>query len=297
MVNNKDNMTFKNVIITNWKDRTDKYICDTIEGYKEHLKINPDMAELIGGPYQQIKPIFDIDAYETEPDINKIISDINSIFPNKPINYAKRDPREYKGKIKYSYQFYVDNVRITSKNLKSLLIKYGLDKKPIYDLSIYDSNKILFLPFTTKKTNGDTIPALIPVNCDIFDCCASYIKEEYEDWDKKAEFDMVPFINKKITKKEDEDIKDGDDNEDNDKYLKLQKLIKLLKENRSSNFDSWIKCVWCIINICNKEDINEKKTNRLIHQFSAIAKKDYDEDKVDEWIDKNIDRINETGYG
>ena len=54
----------------------------------------------------------------------------------------------------HSYRFYVDGVRLIAKNLKQLLIKNGFDKNPIYDMSIYDSNKVLFLPLTTKKTDG-----------------------------------------------------------------------------------------------------------------------------------------------
>ena len=61
----------------------------------------------------------------------------------------------------------------------------------IYD-SIYDSNKVLFLPFTTKKTDGSKIPPLTPVDCVIFDCCASYIKEDFDDWDKLLEPEIEP---------------------------------------------------------------------------------------------------------
>jgi hypothetical protein len=57
------------------------------------------MCELIGGTYQQIKPILDVDAYETDPNINEILAELNKVFPNKEVYYAKRDPREYKGKL------------------------------------------------------------------------------------------------------------------------------------------------------------------------------------------------------
>ena len=176
---------FNKVLITNIHDRTTRYECNDIDGYKKHLRTNPNMVEIIGEYTQQIKPIFDIDAYDTKPDINEIINDINKLFPNKPVKYAEREPREYKGKLKFSYRFYVLNVRITSKNLKQLIINNGLNNNSIYDMSIYDKNKVLFLPFTTKKADDNIVPALIPINCDIFDCCASYIKEDYEDWDSK----------------------------------------------------------------------------------------------------------------
>ena len=118
--NNSKMNNFKKVFITKFNDRGYKYECDNIEGYKKHLKENPNMAENIGEYGQQIKPIFDIDAYDTDPNIDEIILDINTLFPEKTVNYAKREPREYKGKMKYSYRFYVDGVRIIAKNLKKL---------------------------------------------------------------------------------------------------------------------------------------------------------------------------------
>jgi hypothetical protein len=63
------------------------------------------VCELIGGTYQQIKPILDVDAYETDPSINEILAKIKKGFPKKSVYYAKRDPREYQGKMKYSNRF------------------------------------------------------------------------------------------------------------------------------------------------------------------------------------------------
>ena len=84
---------FNKVLITNIHDRTSRYECDNIDGYKKHLKSNPNMVEIIGEYNQQIKPIFDIDAYDAKPDIKTIFTDINKLFPNKPVKYAEREPR------------------------------------------------------------------------------------------------------------------------------------------------------------------------------------------------------------
>jgi len=112
--------------------------------------------------------------------------------------------------------------------------------------------------------------------------------------EEEVTFKTIQKLTGKLTQK----IRvDEEDKDDNDKYLKLQKLIPMLAETRSSNYDTWIKMIWCIINICKKENINQTKINRLIHQFSKLSKTNYDEDKVDEWIDKNIDKVKETGYG
>ena len=67
------------------------------------------------------KPVLDVDAYETDPNINEILVNIEKLFPNNSVYYAKRDPREHKGRIKYSYRLYVDGVRIIAKNLKKAL--------------------------------------------------------------------------------------------------------------------------------------------------------------------------------
>ena len=69
------------------------------------------MFECIGEFEQQIKPVFDVDAYDVEQDIDAIIAENKKMFAHKQVNYAKREPRDYKGK---SYRFYVADVRINS---------------------------------------------------------------------------------------------------------------------------------------------------------------------------------------
>ena len=260
------------------------------------------MVEEIGKYSQQIKPVFDIDAYEIEPDINKVKEDINKIFPNKIIHFAKREPREFKNKgVKYSYRAYVDGVRITSKNLKNLCLKYGLNNNHIYDLSIYDKNKVLLLPYTTKKENL-TVPALIPVDCDIFSCCASYIKKDFEDWDIIAGVvePKTELINNNNNNNDNND--NNDDNNDNENkgkitFLNLQKILKRLKEERSADYNSWFAVICCIKNICCKSGIDEKQQYNLIHTFSQLSKK-YDFNEVEKFIMNSYEKLNENkGYG
>ena len=98
----------------------------------------------------------DIDIVEVKKQITS-----NILFPDKIVNWATREPRETKKGMKYSYRFYVQGVRITTKNIKQLLINNGFDKNPIYDTSIYDKKKVLFLPLTNKKVDVD-VPPLKP---------------------------------------------------------------------------------------------------------------------------------------
>ena len=302
MLSKNKNMknSFDKVHITKYNARNEHYDCKTLSGYEKYLKSNPNMCECIGEFQQQIKPVFDVDAYDVEPDIDAIITDIRKLFPSKQVNYAKREPRDYKGKLKFSYRFYVDGVRITSQNLKKLIIDNGFKNNEPFDMSIYDKNKILFLPKTTEKTDGLKVPPLIPVECDVFDCCASYIKEGYEDWDtkftneepKKETFqeELQRVINTPLAA-------DNDEDETPDKYNRLTGLIKRLLAKRSDDYETWRNMVWCIINICNKESISRRKAYDLIHQFSKLSSTNYNEDEVDKWIEEHFDKVRETGYG
>ena len=84
------------------------------------LSTHPNMVKCIGEYCQQIKPIFDIDSYDAKLDIDAIINEINKLFPKKYVKYAEREPREYKGRLKFSYRFYLLYVRITSKKSKTI---------------------------------------------------------------------------------------------------------------------------------------------------------------------------------
>ena len=286
---------FGKVYITNIYNRSENYECKTLTEYKEYLKNNPAMVENIRQNDQQIKPVFYVDAYETDIDINDIKTIINELFPNKPIDYAKREPREYKGKLKYSYRLYVDGVRITSQNLKKLLTDKGFKDNEPFDLSIYDVKKVLFLPLTTDKGKEKKEPSLEPIDCDIFNCCASYIKEDYEDWD--AKMPKTESIKEQFKRLSNNILLDEDDDENPNEYNRLTHLIKLLSQKRSEDFNSWINIAWCLINISNKEKITRRKTEDLIHQFSKLSPTNYDENKVDEWISKKFDNVREKSYG
>jgi hypothetical protein len=59
------------------------------------------------------------------------------------------------------------------------------------------SYNVFVFPLTTPKKYGSKIPPLTPVDCEIFDCCASYIKEEFEDWDTIFKNETIePEMNK-----------------------------------------------------------------------------------------------------
>jgi hypothetical protein len=203
--------------------------------------------------------------------------------------------------MKYSYRFYVDGVKTTSSQIKQLALRNGLDRNKIYDMSIYDDNKVLYLPLTTyKKTmkkecmSCTTVPSLEPIDCDIFKCCASYIQEDFEDWTNR---------NPDIIKKEksvviEEVVKDNDNDVIDTKYIinKMTSYISKFKNERSDNYDTWTKMVWCIMNVCKTNNIKERDCAKLVHQFSKISD-NYNEDDVDTFFDKNYDSLKEASYG
>jgi hypothetical protein len=266
-----------------------------MKAYKKYNKSEGGLAEIVGLEEYQVKPYFDLDPkgefnYSI---IDDFIGDLKKICD---VDYyiGGREAREDKGIIKHSRRIYL-KARITYSNIP-IIFKEVFDKyNDVIDKSVYTPSRCLYAPLSDRKKNN-IVPEMKILKGSLFDCCASYILEDYDNLDLKISTKKND-VDKFFDRINDEDIKDEDNENDNDKYLKIQKLIKLLSESRSSNFDSWIKLNWCIINICKKENINQTKMNRLIHQFSKLSKSNYDEDKVDDWIEKNIDKVKETGYG
>jgi len=296
--------SFGKVHITKYNARNEYYYCNTLSGYEKYLKSNPNMCECIGEFEQQIKPVFDIDAYDTEPDIDSIIAKIHILFPNKQVNYAKRAPRDYKGKLKFSYRFYVVGVRITSQNLKKLIIDNGFKNNEPFDMSIYDKNKILFLPLTTEKTDGIKVPPLQPVECDVFNCCASYIKEEYENWDAKIpketfREELQRVINTPLAVNNDEEFKSELFDVVETAYdgsLNFTEIITKLSKNRATNYNDWFYVIVSLINLFYRKIISKGQVYDLSDLFSSKAD-NYDADGVYKVIDKNLSRFNGKGYG
>ena len=285
------------VIITDVLNRSFLYECFNEDDYKTYIKTHDEAVESIGKKGQLIKPIFDVDAYNVDINIDDVKTDINKIYPNKSINYAKREPRITKKGMKYSYRFYVDGVKTTSTDIKVSAFINKLSQNPIYDMSIYDVNKVLYVPLTSnKKTKKkdcvcyERVPPLIPVDCDIFKCCASYIEEDFE---------VYTSINNTVVKDDkDEVVKDNDTDIIDTKYIisKLSSYISKFNKDRSNNYDTWTKMVWCIINICKTNEVKERDCAKLIHQFSKISD-NYDEEGTDGFFDDNYDKIREASYG
>ena len=281
---------YNSVQVTQLRNRNAKEYLSTLTDYNKYLKkyIDVPIAENVGLENQQVKPYFDIDAFNNDIDILSVKNDIQKLFPNKPIYYAKREPRETKKGLKFSYRFYVGKTRISSHNIKKLIISNGLNNNSIYDLSVYDKNKLLFLPNTTLKDFDIVVPKLVPIDCDVFDCCASYIKEEYEDWDVKIKDEKLDVkldikLFDEITPKYDGDLN----------FLEI--LINLSKE-RATEYNSWFYVIVALINLYHRKIISSGQIFLLADTFSLKAD-NYDGDGVVKVIDTNISRFDGKGYG
>ena len=85
---------YNKVIITDVFKRGFIYECNTEQEYKEYIKKNNDACESIGKKGQFIKPIFDIDAYGTDINIDDFKADVNLLlYPNKDVNVTTRGSR------------------------------------------------------------------------------------------------------------------------------------------------------------------------------------------------------------
>jgi hypothetical protein len=110
-------------------------------------------------------------------------------------------------------------------------LKKVFDKYDIIDQSVYDRNRRLFTPMNKIKKD-DVVPEFKIVNGEIFDNCATYIKEDYV------------VLDLKIDKKKDvkEEIKFNDDlcNNTETSYggkLNFTEIISKLRTDRVANYN------------------------------------------------------------
>lgn len=300
---------FDKVILTELFNRSVIIECDTEEQYMNAIKKMKCPAEVIGGEDQYIKPIIDIDAYGTDIDIKANIKLLQKLLKavlkeDFTIKYAYREPRMYNDKMKYSYRLYIQNIRMKIANIKYLFESVRLDKLITgVDYSIYKKEGLLHTPYTTKKSHNNAIveaPPLIPVDCSIFDCCASYVKEEdcnywdgyYQEFREGDEMLERQEYEKKMKEKQEK----ADDVDSEAAEKKLKTIIEKLKEARSDDYDSWTKMIWCIIGICEKSDIGMTTCSTLVHSFSQKSKK-YKEREVDKFFHQSYNNQPLKQYG
>lgn len=292
--------------------------------FQQLMKKKDIYCEIVGGN-NQVKPYFDVDytvdeyTSDQKPHLkttinNDCINAINTMFPNKTICISERAPRfvyqnvtiidpkngkektKKEQKIKFSFRYYVQDCRITSNNIKRIIEKFKFNH--LFDMSVYDKNRILVLPFFKKPIIKDKDPnptILQPIydkddifkENDIFNYCASYIKSKYDNLDNNfINIDKKLKYDNKLTVK---DIHIEDDKNDVI-FNKLKKFIDILSVKRATDYDTWLKFMITLINLSNKHHISQRKCQGLLHDFSKKSVK-YNENDIDEWIDTNFNKF------
>ena len=289
---------FERVLITSIYKRDTRI--EIFEENEYKLQVNKSdkigcggICEIVGLKEFQVKPYFDIDAKIDldksfdETIIDDIENDIKKIC-NVEIYKCNREPREYDGKMKYSFRLYLE-ARISYANIP-VLFKTVFDKYDIIDKSVYNRNRILFTPMNKIKKD-DIVPELKIVNGEIFDNCATYIKEDYVDLDLQIE--------KKECLKE--EIKFNDDLCDNaetsyDGKLNFNEIITKLSKDRATTYNDWFYIGVALINLYYRKIITRGQIYDMFDLFSSKAD-NYNADSVIKAIETNINRFDGKGYG
>lgn len=296
---NKDKMqNFERVLISSIFKRDTRIEIRDETAYMETLQImnknQGGLCEIVGLKDYQVKPYFDIDYKDVENKgfsnniIDDICKDIQEIY-NNDIYKSSRDAREVEERYvkcnKYSYRIYL-KARITYSNIP-ILFKTVFDKYDIIDTSVYNPNRILFTPLSNRKRNED-VPPLNVIQGSIFDNCATYIEENYEDLDLLIKADIKePTIKKEY--EDEEDIKyDGN--------LNFTEIMTKLNKDRATDYNSWFYVGVSLINLYHRKIFTRGQLYDIYDLFSSKAD-NYDADGVYKMLDTNIGRFNGKGYG
>lgn len=114
--------------------------------------------------------------------------------------------------------------------------------------------------------------------------------------DKFIDFYNDKCKNKSTKPKEqiDDDVVDNQTKNKID-YEALKEIVDNLADSRADDYGNWSTSVWAIYNI-GRLNGYRKKANNLIHEFSSRSSK-YDEDEVEEFIERASDKDDALGVG
>jgi hypothetical protein len=134
------------------------------------------------------------------------------------------------------------------------------------------------------------VPSLNPIDCSIFECCASYIKGEFEDGDSKIPKEPVKEEVKfsSILCDSNEVAYDGE--------LNFNEIMTKLSKQRATNYSDWLYVIVANINLFHRKIISRGQVYDLSLLLSSTADT-YDADGVCKAIDTNLSRFNGKGCG
>ena len=262
---------FKKVVLCETGGANVRYIED-IGKYRDILNNYKYPVELVGGEYQ-VKPYFDIDLeldkneeFDEEfhiLDFKQSLQILFNLTSDEDIYYVSRTYVKDDNKIKYSYHFIIDKIRISWYNLKQMLEQTEIEIEGL-DKSVYSSNRGIYPIYSNKKIpkkgqKEQQFPSFLPMSedIDITKFLISYIEDDFEDYDLK-----FPKIQKPEVKKSKPKINNDLDyifskslnlnknmTTDDDLILTKKLVLECLSYNRAENYNDWIKLGWCLRNI------------------------------------------------
>jgi len=295
-----NNQNFGRVLISSIFNRDTRVPVKTEADYMKQFELKNKkqggLCEIVGLDEYQVKPYFDVDGKIdfTDDIIDNINTDIQKVY-NNDIYISKREPRNENGVMKYSYRLYL-KARINYKNIP-ILFKEVFDKYKAIDNSVYDPKRILFVPLSDRKKNLD-VPVLTNIKGSIFDCCATYIQEDYEDLDTLVVKDIEPKnqspvddlltkINKMLF---------DDETSTCECKFNFNEIMTKLSKKRASVYKDWFYICVSLINLFHRKIITRGQIYDLFDLFSSKAD-NYNADSVSKVIDTHISRFDGKGYG
>ena len=263
---------FKKVVLCETGGSNVRYIED-IGKYRDILDNYKYPVELVGGEYQ-VKPYFDIDLeldkneeYDEEfriLDFKQSLQILFNLTSDKDIYYVSRTYVKDDNKIKYSYHFTIDKIRISWYNLKQMLEQTEIEIEGL-DKSVYSSNRGIYPIYSNKKIPKkgkpeQTFPHFLPMSedNDITKYLISYIEEDFEDYDLKFPKIQKPEVKQLKPKNNTTDFHyifskslnlNKNMTTDDDLILTKKLVLECLSYNRAENYNDWITLGWCLRNI------------------------------------------------
>jgi hypothetical protein len=231
-----------------------------------------------------IRPYFDIDLKTTtegdefdglkKETLKKYKQYIKNIFVGlvQDVDLSISDSSQTGFKI--SYHIIVSNIKTTKTDLRNLSKTW--DKKEAIDPAVYNQGQQKFRIVLKSKEGEDRI--LTPITnknkhkrhlitiCDDNDPTFKYDIQEQPKKEKEEEKQDIKNPNEKIT------------------FDELKCVVDKIENDKFVSFNDWSNITWAIYNI-SSENGYLKKGKELIHDVSKKAPEQYDEEKVEKFID------------
>lgn len=267
--------------------------------YNEYLEFNDivlgGIGEVVGDDTKQVKPYFDFDSTDVNFDVS--FQDEISLFIKDTyqmniacMNRANRILDN--NKTKSSLRIYIQNCRISSylipEYFKELFNKYS----NVIDTSVYSKKRILLTLGNKYKVNETVPPLTIIGDHPIETVFATYIEEGFKDLNKLVDKNLIklnPDVINEVKKQMNEIEEEQEDDNKNKIFDIITDIINHIKPYRSTKYEDWFSFTSAIMATFRRHKLPKYKAIQLIHNFSELSD-NYDEDKVDKFIDNNYDK-------